>query len=162
MVKISREQYLKDKDSILVEYKENPSFDVKEISKKLGFSEQKIYKIIREYKSSLDPNNQSVHKECLRQFFVLIKINEYTSIMDTMDETFKNVFMKNYQKKHFKIEYSGRTYGKTNFLFQISSKDILDVKMFCHKVKKMIGPDLNDIDIIEILQPFDHSKNAEN
>ena len=81
--------------------------------------------------------------------------------MSLIEDSFKSIFIKNYQKKYFKIDYSFQTYGKTNFVFQISSKEILDVKMFCNKIKKMIGPDLQNLEIIEILKPFNSNDHLE-
>jgi len=136
---------------------------VKDLSKKIGFSEQKIYKIKREYQNKDKHRLYSFNQEKdIRKFFVLIKLDAPSKIKNTIEEIFQTFIVNTSYKTHFQINFSYKTYGKTDFIFQISSEEIIDAKLFCNIIKKIFGSDLRNIEIIEILQPFDLFKSQIN
>ena len=144
-----------DRKKLFELLKNNPEMSAKDIAKKLGFSVSKVYKIKQSSKSK--KNNllfSNFYLNNLRHFIVLLKMK---SSFDVENEIFKNDTFNNEKLKEMdlSIDFSFITFGLSDIVIGVSSKDISEVKMFCNSLKCDFHHSLMGLDIIEIIKPFE-------
>lgn len=160
MVKIPREQYVKDRELVMRELRENPSKQAKDIATELGFSVQKVYKILRESHSEPRKKKSIEHEnDELRHFIILTKTagNPYFSIMKINQ---KNDLLSEESLKDIGInlDFCYEANGEPDVIIGVSSKDVMQTKILCNMLENEFQSEIRKIDIIEILQPFNFPK----
>jgi len=144
-----------DRKKVFELLRTNPEMNVKDIAKKLGFSVSKVYKIKQSSKSKKKRNLlfSNFYLYNLRHFIVLLKMK---SSFDVENELFtKDTFNDEKLKEMgLSIDFSFITFGPSDIVIGVSSKDISEVKMFCNSLKCDFHHSLMDLDIIELVKPF--------
>jgi DNA-binding Lrp family transcriptional regulator len=134
-------------DQLLKDSRQSPH----EIAKRLGFSRQKVWRIIKKleekkviwgYTTVIDENSIG-----LNSYFALCKAKAPFS--DIIDELIKRLKEKKAEK--LDVRFLGQFYlnGTYDWLCIFSAKDIRDAKRFCGYMQKEYGEYIDRIELLE-------------
>ena len=134
-------------DQLLKDSRQSPH----EIAKRLGFSRQKVWRIIKKleknnviwgYTTVIDENSIGYNS-----YFALCKAK--ASFSDMMDELIKRLKEKKAEK--LGVNFLGQFYlnGTYDWLCIFSAKDIRDAKKFCGYMQKEYGEYIDRIELLE-------------
>lgn len=157
MAKSSKKKIEKDIQSVLYELQKNANNSVSDIANKLGFSRQKVWRIIKDlehdntiwgYTAIVDTN-----KIGRKRFYILIK----RTILSTPEEKIDSMVKRDLRKEATKlgVQYESSYYvnGSYDALICITADDIKHVKRFSDSLKKLYGANISEIKILEVLFP---------
>jgi len=154
MPKSSNKKIEEDKNKIILELRNNSRQSPHEIAKKLGFSRQKVWKIIKElekeniiwgYTAIVDDRERSI-------YFAVSKLK--APIYDNIDKIIENV-KKDTESKH-NIGLMGSFYinGIYDWLIAFTAETLLDAKKFCTHVQKEHVDYIERIELMETIFPL--------
>ena len=157
MAKVSQIQIDHDEKRILNLISSNKNMNVDEISKKLGFSKQKVYRILRKYKKNNIINTSiSKNTDIKRYFFVLAKRTNIPMSNSYIEQKLINKLRSNFDNKSgIRVNCCFSTNGFSDLLFFISAKNILQTREFCNIISSSFSEYVSKIDIIELLSPIE-------
>lgn len=159
MAKSSLKQIEQDKKRIIDELVKNANMSVNEIADKLGFSRQKVWRIIKNleedktiwgYTAIIDDNKMK-----RKRFCILLK----KAPIGLTDEKLNIVINRELRKIALKNKvYLECTYffnGSYDGLINVTADDIIQVKKFINDMIKKIGTDyFYEAEILEVLIPI--------
>ena len=164
-----KNDYTQEEDELLWELHEirhrlsekYSKMSVDEIAIKLGFSKQKVYRIIRKYKNnSIKDTSKRNDFEMKRYFFVLVKKTNKPMAYGLIEKNLIEKFKSNeYSELNIKINCCFSTNGISDLLFFISAKNILQTKEFCNLVSSSFSEYVSGIEVIELLSPIEKKQN---
>jgi DNA-binding Lrp family transcriptional regulator len=156
MAKRSKSQINEDEKKILRELEINSKEKTDKIASKLGFSRQKIMKIIKKlennkkiwgYTAIVDDDNVD-----RKRFFILLKRLHKPAVKENIDNKLKRNLNESARKNAIQIEDCYYVHGAFDWLMCITAKDIGQVKRFCDSFNKMFnGTYISDIQILDTL-----------
>jgi DNA-binding Lrp family transcriptional regulator len=154
MPKSSNKQIEEDRNKIIKELKSNSRQSPHEIAKKLGFSRQKVWKIIKElekeniiwgYTAVVDDTDKSI-------FFAVSKLK--APIYQNIDQILKN--LKEDTESMLNVSLVGSFYinGIYDWLVVFTAENILDAKKFCTHIQKLHVDYIDRIELMETIFPL--------
>jgi len=157
MAKSSKKTIEKDIQTIIYELQKNSNKSVSDIADKLGFSRQKVWRIIKDlendntiwgYTAIIDDN-----KIGRKRFYILIKRAIRSTSGEKLDSMVKRDLRKEATKLGVQYESSCYVNGSYDALICITADDIKQVKRFSDSLKKLYGANISEIQILEVLFP---------
>ena len=154
MPKSSNEQIEKDKNKIILELKKNSRQSPHEIARKLGFSRQKVWKIIKElekdhiiwgYTAVVDDMDRSI-------FFAASKLKK--PIYQNIEKIIENVQEDTESMLNIGLIGSFYINGIYDWLVVFSAENILDAKKFCTHIQKQHENYIDRIELMETIFPL--------
>lgn len=156
MVKSSDKKIEEDKKKVIQQLLENSKQSPYEIAKTLGFSRQKVWRIIKElekenviwgYTSIIDDNNFNRNI-----FFALSKLK--SPIFNKIDDVIESV--QEDTESMFNVGILGSYYinGLYDWIVIFSAENIRDAKKFCAHIQKQYNGYLERIDLLENIFPL--------
>ena len=147
-----------DEKKVLNELNISPNINIDEISEKLGFSKQKIYRIKRKFKKDkmeLRSPGFSNNNGDYRNFFVLAKRTNIPIPSDKVNNIFVEIFDKEIQSMNIRLNFSYYTHGYSDWLFCITTNNIRQTKMFCKIIENLLREYISNVEIVELLSPIE-------
>lgn len=156
MPKISKRQKMNDELKVMAELKKHPSFSVQELSERLGFSKSKVYKILRKFNNKKDQGNLGLfsvnNSSSKRKFLILAKKNSKHFFEEPFPKII-NTSLKNYSLRNgIDLDSCIMTNGLSDWIFCISTDDILRTMLFCKFLKNNFQDYILDIQVVELLR----------
>lgn len=162
MSKSSKEKIEDDKHRVLQELQKNSSDNVNDIAKRLGFSRQKAWRIIKDlednntiwgYTTIIDDN-----KIGRKRFFILLKRLNKPASEEKVNIVVKRDLRKIATKLEVELEDSFYINGMYDWLMCITANDISQVKRFCDSFSTVFkGTYLSHIHILEVMFPVERN-----
>ncbi len=156
MAKSSREQIEQDVNKILIELQKNSNYSINEIAKKLGFSRQKVWRIIKDleedktvwgYTAIVDDN-----KIGRKRYFILLNRANIPFSEEKMNIIINREFRPLLEENDVRLDCSFFVNGIYDGILCVTAKNITQVKMFIEKMNNTLGGMyMSDINILEVL-----------
>lgn len=156
MAKSSQEQIEEDINKILNELQKNSNYSINQISKKLGFSRQKVWRIIKDleedktiwgYTAIVDDN-----KIGRKRYFILLNKANIPLTEEKINVIINRELRPLAEKEGVSLEGSFFVNGIYDGILCVTAENINQVKMFIEKMnKKLGGIYMADINILEVL-----------
>ena len=159
MPKISKRQMAQDEFKVMAEVKRDPSLDAHELSKKLGFSPSKIYKILRKYNKGTNKKQKQdtfgisgVNIENNKRKFLILARRNHEKLIEENFPNIINASVKKYSlRNEISLDSCILTNGISDWLFCISSEDLIHITMFSKFLQNNFKEYIEDVNIIELL-----------
>jgi len=158
MAKSSKDEIEKGMQNVIYELEKNSDRSVNELANKLGFSRQKIWRIIKDlendntiwgYTAIVDDN-----KIGRKRFFILLKKAHIPVKEEKLDIVVNREFVQIAKKFGVQLESTYFLHGSYDGLLCVTADDIAKVKNFIDKInKKLDGIYISDANILEVLFP---------
>lgn len=156
MAKNSAEKIKQDKNKLIKELTKNARQSTNELSDKLDFSRQKIWRMIKEIEENGDIWGYSAvvenYGENQNIYFALIKQN--IPYLSNIDEVIKNVKADNSEKIGIKLIGLFYTNGPYDGICMFAAKDIRDAKKYLGYITKQYKDYIIQIELIESVFPL--------
>ncbi len=162
MPKNSKEKVENDKKKILRELQRNSKTSLADIAKKLGFSYQKIRRIVKDFEDSniiwgytsiIDDN-----KIGRKRYFILLKRSHKPVTEEGINTVIERDLKKVASKLGVELESSYYIYGIYDWLICVTATDIKQVKMFCDSFSNVFkGSYISELQILEVLFPVERN-----
>ena len=159
MPKNSVKQIEQDEKRILEELLKNANMSVNEIANKLGFSRQKVWKIIKNlekdktiwgYTAIIDDNKMG-----RKRFYILLKKAPVKVTDEKLNIVINRELRKIAIKNGVNLESTYFFNGSYDGQICVTAEDIINVKNFIADMEKKIGaPYFKEADILEVLVPI--------
>lgn len=151
MAKSSKKQIDEDEKKVISFLQKNCKESIDVIAKKLGFSRQKVWRIIKRLEN--DKTIWGYHavvddeKIGLKKYLVLIKRSTKSMTKETLDKLTK------IKTKQENVNINDIYYvnGSYDFFISVTSPDIKQVKKFCEEICTTLIGFVSDIQILDIL-----------
>lgn len=155
MSKSSKDKIHEDTKMILEELQNNANKSINEIANQLGFSRQKVWRVIK----NLEKNNTiwgykaivDEEKTGLQQYIILIKRTLKPLDKKLSDLIISKKLEKLVPKKNVRIKYSYYTHGSYDWIICIKTDNITNAKLFCEILIKTYHGYIKSFDLIQIL-----------
>ncbi len=162
MAKCSKKKIEDDKQSVLMELQKNSSDSVNVIAKRLGFSRQKVWRIIKNLKDSniIWGYNAVIDDEKTgrKRFFVLLKRSHKPITKEKIDMVVKGDLRQVATELGVELEGSYYINGVYDWLMCITADGITQVKKYCDSFSTVFkGTYASDIHILEVLFPVERN-----
>ena len=162
MAKSSKEKIEEDKQRVLQELQKNSSDSVNDIAKRLGFSRQKVWRIIRDLEGSntIWGYTAIIDDEIIdrKRFFILLKRSHKPAPKEKVDIVVKRDLREVGTTLGVELEGSFYINGIYDWLMCITAEDIKKVKMFCDSFSRVFkGMYISDIQILEVMFPVERN-----
>ena len=135
---------------------ENSRQNIQEIAKKVGFSRQKVWKIIKELEkdNTIWGYNAIIGEKTGERttYFALIKLKP--PIFDHIDTIIKRVKEKQISKLDIRIKGTYYLNGVYDGINIFTAKNIIEAKIFSSYLQKHYGDYIERIDILETIFPL--------
>jgi len=157
MAKSSKKQINEDTQLILDELQKNSNSSVNDIANKLGFSRQKVWRIIKDlendntiwgYTAVVDAN-----KTGRKRFYILIKRASRSTPEEKIDSMVKRDLRKEATKLGVQYESSYYVNGSYDALICVTADDIKQMNRFSNSLRKLYGANMSEIHVLEVLFP---------
>lgn len=156
MAKNSVEKILQDKNKLIKELTENARQSTNELSDKLGFSRQKIWRMIKDIEESGDIWGYSAvvenYGDNYNIYFALIKQN--IPYLSNIGEIIKNVKADNSGKIGVKLIGLFYTNGPYDGICMFAAKELKDAKKYLGYITKQYKDFVISIDLVENVFPL--------
>jgi DNA-binding Lrp family transcriptional regulator len=159
MPKNSIRQIEKDEKKILDELRKDASMSVNEIAKKLGFSRQKVWRIIKNlesdktiwgYTAIIDDN-----KIGQKRFFILLKKAPVKVTDDKLNIVINRELIKLATKNKVNLESTYFLHGSYDGQIFVTAENIIQVKNFIDDMQRKLGEAyFKETNILEVLVPI--------
>ena len=159
MPKSSKENIEKDKKIIISELEKNSNRSVNEIADKLGFSRQKVWRIIKNleedktiwgYTAILDDN-----KVGRKRFCILLKKAPVKATDEALNKVITRELRQVANKNGVNLESTYFFHGLYDGQICVTAENIIQVKRFLADMEKKMGAEhFKKTDILEILIPI--------
>ena len=159
MPKSSKENIEKDKKIIISELEKNSNRSVNEIADKLGFSRQKVWRIIKNleedktiwgYTAILDDN-----KVGRKRFCILLKKAPVKTTDDALNKVITRELRQVANKNGVNLESTYFFHGLYDGQICVTAENIIQVKRFIADMEKKMGAEyFKKTDILEMLIPI--------
>jgi DNA-binding Lrp family transcriptional regulator len=159
MPKNSVKQIEKDEKKILDELTKNCNMSVNEIANKLGFSRQKVWRIIKNfekdktiwgYTAIIDDNKMG-----RKRFYILLKKAPIKVTDEKLNVVINRELRKIATKNGVNLESTYFFNGSYDGQICVTAEDIIHVKNFIAEMEKKIGTAyFKEADILEVLVPI--------
>ncbi len=162
MPKSSKEKIEADKQSVLMELQKNSSDSVNVIAKRLGFSRQKVWRIIKDFENTntIWGYNAVIDDEKTgrKRFFVLLKRSYKPASEEKINIVIKRDLRKTATELGVELEGSYYINGVYDWLMCITADNINQVKIFCDSFSTVFkGTYVSDIHILEVMFPIERN-----
>jgi len=162
MPKSSKEKIEDDKQSVLRELQKNSSDSVNVIAKRLGFSRQKVWRIIKDLEDSniIWGYTPVIDDEKIgrKRFFVLLKRSSKPATEEKVNIVVKRDLRKIATELGVELEGSYYINGVYDWLMCITADNINQVKRFCDSFSTVFkGTYVSDIHILEVMFPIERN-----
>jgi Lrp/AsnC family leucine-responsive transcriptional regulator len=161
MIKSSKEQMQKDATRVLAELQKNSNKNIDRIAKSVGFSKQKVWRIIKQleeerfiwgYSAITDAKKQDLEKYILFFKRSSLPFNEKTA-----EEMNVNGMFNDYSKLGIAIETSYYIHGEYDWVIIFTAKDIIYAKKFVNLMQNRYPGLIEKIQLARVLYtPRDH------
>ena len=158
MAKRSRQQILRDEEQIILQLQQNARENIDQMAKNLGFSRQKIWRIINrlEEERKIWGYTAVVDEERLglKHFTALIKRTQVPvdqKLIDKMPGGELDDFLPN---TYVKAEESLYVHGNYDLLISFYVKNIVEAKQFCERLNHKFHGHIASIELLETLVPL--------
>ena len=156
MSKSSNDQIKEDKKKVIQQLQMNARTSPHDIAKKLGFSRQKAWKLIKELEkeNTIWGYNAIVGEKAGERttYFALIK-NKIPPF-DYIETIIKRIRGKSASKVDVKIKGTYYINGAYDWITAFNAKNITDAKIFCSYIQKEYGKYIERIDLLESVFPL--------
>lgn len=159
MPKNSVTQIQKDEKKILKELSINAHSSINEIANKLGFSRQKVWRVIKNlendktiwgYTAIIDDNKIGQKRFCILLKKAPVKLSD-----EKLNIVINRDLVKIALKNQVNLESTYFFYGEYDGQIFVTTENIQQVKNFINDMQKKIGSDyFKDIKIMEVLVPI--------
>jgi Lrp/AsnC family leucine-responsive transcriptional regulator len=156
MAKTSRTQIEKDERQIISLLQENARATIEDMTDKLGFSRQKIWRIIKrlEENRTIWGYSAVVNDEKIKKKRYLMLIKKSMKPMNTLvDKIVELTMQKKGKQINVQIEYSMFLHGEYDWMFMFLASDMKDVKKFTEILTKEYEQVIGNITVIECVFP---------
>jgi DNA-binding Lrp family transcriptional regulator len=159
MAKNSKKKIEADKKSVLMELGKNSSDSINVIAKRLGFSRQKVWRIIKDLEDSNTIWGYTAvfddEKIGRKRFFVLLKRSSKPASEGKINIVVKRELREVATELGVELEGSYYIYGVYDWLMCITADSINQVKRFCDSFSTVFkGTYVSDIHILEVMFPI--------
>lgn len=161
MIKSSKEQMQKDAKVVLAELQKDSHKNIDLIAKSVGFSKQKVWRIIKQlekdrliwgYSAITD-----VEKQELEKYILFFKRSSIPFDKKTADEVNLNGILNDYNKLGITIETSYYIHGEFDWVIIFTAKDIIFAKKFVNLMQDRYPGFIEKIQLARVLYtPRDH------
>jgi DNA-binding Lrp family transcriptional regulator len=157
MAKLSGKQIIRDERKVIRELQRNAKNSVDKISKKCGFSRQKVWRIIKRleknktiwgYTAIVDEEKQD-----LKHFIVLIKRTTLPSDEKLVDKIATRQLDGRASRIGVKVENSLFLHGVYDWLVSFNTSDIKKAKKFCEILNDMYRGYIAELHLLETMVP---------
>lgn len=162
MAKSSKKEIEKDRQNVIYELENNSNRSVNEIAVKLGFSRQKIWRIIKDleddntiwgYTAIVDDN-----KIGRKRFFIFLKKASIPLKEEKLDIVINKEFRQIATKLGAKLESMYFLHGSYNGVLCVTAENIMQVKKFIDKInQKLDGTCIAESNVFEVLFPIERN-----
>ena len=159
MAKSSVKQIEKDEKKILDELTKNANMSVNEIANTLGFSRQKVWRIIKNlekdktiwgYTAIIDDNKMG-----RKRFYILLKKAPVKLTDEKLNIVINRELRKIAIKNGVNLESTYFFHGSYDGQICVTAEDIINVKNFIADMQKKVGAAyFKEADILEVLVPI--------
>jgi len=152
MAKTSKKQIEKDERKVISLLQENARTTIEEMTEKLGFSRQKVWRIIKrlEENQTIWGYSAIVNDEKLNRKRYIMLIKKSISPLDELaDKIISFTMQKEVKKIGVKIEHSMFLHGEYDWLFIFLANDMKDVKRFTDILSKEYERIISEIKVLE-------------
>ena len=159
MPKNSVMQIQKDEKKILEELSKNAHSSINEIANKLGFSRQKVWRIIKNlendktiwgYTAIIDDNKIGVKRFCILLKKAPVKVTD-----KKLNIVINRDLLKTAMKNKVTLESTYFFYGEYDGQICVTAENIQQVKNFINDMQNKIGSDyFKEIKIMQVLVPI--------
>lgn len=156
MAKSSKSKIQDDVKNIISELQKNSNSSVNNIANKLGFSRQKVWRIIKDlendntiwgYTAIVDDN-----KICRKRFFILLKKAFIEATEEKLDVVVSRALREVAKKRGVQLESTYFIHGSYDGLLCVSAENITQVKKFIEDINKALDYRyLSNVKILETL-----------
>ena len=155
MAKTSKEQIVIDERNILDSLQENARENIDNISKKLKFSRQKVWRIINRLE-----DNQTIwgyttvldeKKANFNRYFIIIKRTTKPLNKEIVEKIISREIEENLEKIGIHLEGSYFTHGVFDWIICFTASNISQAKKFQHLLSYTYSGYIEDINILENL-----------
>jgi len=152
MAKTSLKDQKEDEKQIISELIRDSNAPLGDIAEKLGFSRQKVWRIIKRleetkvvwgYTAVVD-----LEKTGTKKYFIFVKWNTQPMGKDTLAILSKGDIFSG-----FSIDSSYFIHGMFDWLFIVSVKDVVELKKFCNSLHTTFPRRISEIQTAEVLVP---------
>lgn len=158
MAKSSKHKIEKDNNLVLDELQKNSKKSINEIAKKLGFSRQKVWRIIKELEDNKTIWGYTAvvneEKKDLSSFVILIKRTLKPADKNLIDLIISRKLEELADELDVIIEHSYYTNGICDWIICLKSGNIANAKKFCEVLLKTYKGYIENYNLIEILFPI--------
>ena len=164
MPKNSKEQIESDEKKVIKELQRNSKESIDKISRKCGFSRQKVWRIIKKLEKDKTIWGYSAviddEKLGMKRYFVLIKRKFNHVSKEKIDLITKRTLKKEAAKIGIDLQSSYFVYGSFDWLLSINAKNIKHVKRFHSVIANLFSDDsIADIEVLEVVFPIEKNNN---
>ena len=162
MPKSSKKQINEDDKTFLKILQKNSGDSIESISKRCGFSGQKVWRIKKRlekektiwgYSAVVDED-----KLDLKQYFILIKRTSILAPKEKLDLVIERELKKESAKIGVDVEYSYYVHGSFDWLLCITASSIRQVKKFCNLLNTLFAEGyISDVQVLEVIFPIEKS-----
>jgi Lrp/AsnC family leucine-responsive transcriptional regulator len=156
MAKTSRTQIEKDERQIISLLQQNARATIENMTDKLGFSRQKIWRIIKrlEENQTIWGYSAVVNDEKIKKKRYLMLIKKSMKPMNTLvDKIVELTMQKKGKQINVQIEYSMFLHGEYDWMFMFLASDMKDVKKFTEILTKEYEQVIGNITVMECVFP---------
>jgi len=158
MAKSSKQQIDKDEKKVLYEQMKDSSQSINVISSKLGFSRQKVWRIIKKLQKEKTVwgytavvNNERIG---MKIFILLGKRNPRPIPMDMIDIVIKGKFEKLAKKNNCILDSTFYLNGEYDFLSSFKAPNLKEAKKFQEEFNRIYEGYIEKTKILEVLFPL--------
>ena len=155
MAKSSKEKIIEDEKKILQELKNHANKNISEISKSLGFSRQKIWRIIKrlEKNRTILGYNTVVDEEKLglETYFILIQRTVQPFDKELSEKIISREFEEQINNLDCQIVSSTYTHGDFDWILTITTDNIVKANKLCELLKNRFKKYMKEILLIRSL-----------
>ncbi len=158
MAKISKKQIYEDELKVIAELQKNAKENIDGISKKCGFSRQKVWRIIKELEENKTIWGYAAvvneKKQELKSYIILIKRTTLPLDEKLADKIITRQLENSASKTDIKIEHSMFTHGTFDWVICFKAKDMMQAKKFYEVVNKTYWGYIGELHMMETLFPI--------
>jgi DNA-binding Lrp family transcriptional regulator len=157
MVKFSKKQIIRDENKVIRELQRNAKSSIDEISKKCGFSRQKVWRIIKRLEKNKTIWGYTAivdnEKQDLKNFIVLIKRTTLPSNKELVNKIITRQLDGKASRIGVKVESSLFLHGAYDWLVTFNTKDISKAKKFCEILNDMYKGYISELHLLQTMVP---------
>jgi len=156
MPKSSNKQIKEDKKKIIQQIKMDARKSPHEIAKELGFSRQKVWRMIKELENeNILWGYTGIVDDEFYDRAVYLALSKFKSpIFDAIDQIIKSVKEDTESLYNIEIHTSCYLNGNYDWILIFSSKDTREAKKFCHRIEKEYQDYIERIELMECIFPL--------